>query len=244
MLNGYAPPEIYLFGERDWSVQARDLLASLLPFACVVPTDQVLMRLRSLGGSTLATLAQHYWFVMKLCVSLFHAPDECCVMDDDVFVLDRVNDALDAFRTHDLVFGPDQDFGARYHATWGRVFGQLGALRTARCSAWLYWMRPIADPRWLAAKALRVRPDPRAPPLWEQGFIALAYAQKNVVELPSQRYLFAAIEGLPGGMLGYDYGRNPCGFASIHFGGLAEKPSDDVALHLAPAILSRRQGGA
>jgi hypothetical protein len=243
-LNGYAPPEVYLFGESDWPARARDLFATLLPFARITSTDQVLGRLRSLGGSGLADLAQQHWFVMKLCVGLFHPPDESCVMDDDVFVLGRLDDALDAFRTRDLVFAPDQDVGAGYLATWGRIFGQRLKLPTARCSAWLYWIRPVADPRWLAAQALRVRPDPRAPYLWEQGFIALAYAQKNVVELPSQRYLFALFQGLPGGMLGYDYAHNPCGFASIHFGGLMEKPPDDVALQLAPAILGLSQGSA
>ncbi len=40
-------------------------------------------------------------------------------------------------------------------------------------------------------------------------------------------------------MIGYDYARNPCGFVSIHYGGLAEKLSDVVALMLAPDILSR-----
>ncbi len=243
VLNGYAPPVVHLFGDQDWPAHARDLFSALLPFAHIHPTEQVLAQLRSLGGSALAERAQRYWFVMKLCVSLLHPPDECCVMDDDVLVLDRVDDALDAFRTHDLVFAPDQDVGAGYCATWGPVFGQLGDLCTARYSAWLYWTRPVAGPRWLTTQALRVQPDLHPAYLWEQGFVALAYAKKNVVELSSQRYVFALYQGLPGGMLGYDYAHNPCGFASIHFGGLTEKPSDDVALQLAPAILGRRSGG-
>jgi hypothetical protein len=38
---------------------------------------------------------------------------------------------------------------------------------------------------------------------------------------------------------GYDYRNNPCGLASIHFGGLAAKPLDADVLALAPAILGR-----
>jgi hypothetical protein len=43
-------------------------------------------------------------------------------------------------------------------------------------------------------------------------------------------------------MLGYDYAANPCGFASVHFGGLAEKPTDSVARLLAADILGRSPG--
>jgi hypothetical protein len=48
------------------------------------------------------------------------------------------------------------------------------------------------------------------------------------------------LDGLPGGILGYDYRNNPCGFRAIHFGGLPEKPSDAVALVLADDILISR----
>jgi hypothetical protein len=77
--------------------------------------------------------------------------------------------------------------------------------------------------------------------LWEQGLIALAYANRHTLELPTQRYPFALFQGLPGGITGYNYKFNPCGFKAIHFGGLWEKPSDGVALQLAPQILGRCQ---
>ncbi len=74
---------------------------------------------------------------------------------------------------------------------------------------------------------------------WEQGFLAIEYAHESFVQLPSQRYFYPYCDGLPGGILGYDYAGNPCDFASIHFGGLAEKPSDADSVLLAPSILSR-----
>jgi hypothetical protein len=115
------------------------------------------------------------------------------------------------------------------------------SLRTKRFNAGLYWMRNNHDQRLTANRALRARPNPNEPFLWEQGYIATLYAHCNTVELPSQRYLFPLFDGLPGGMLGYDYKLNPCGFASIHFGGLAEKPSDGITLHLVPQLLDRSQ---
>ncbi len=101
-------------------------------------------------------------------------------------------------------------------------------------------MRKVFEPQRLALQALQVRPG-NNPPAWEQGLIALAYANKHILELPSQRYPFAIFQGLPGGITGYDYKLNPCGFKAIHFGGLFEKPSDGVALQLASQVLGRYQ---
>ena len=70
--------------------------------------------------------------------------------------------------------------------------------------------------------------------------MACQYADDSVRELPAVRYFYPYFDGLPGGLLNYDYALNPCGFVSIHFGGLAEKPSDQAALILAPEILERR----
>jgi len=94
--------------------------------------------------------------------------------------------------------------------------------------------------RDLAAAMLRVHASRQPAWQWEQGFIATQFADEAVCELPTQRYFYPYFDGLPGGMLGYDYARNPCGFASIHFGCLIEKPSDCMAQLLAPAILGRR----
>src|SRR5207247_10181024 len=76
--------------------------------------------------------------------------------------------------------------------------------------------------------------------LWEQGFMALEYSRDTSCALSGQRYFYPFFDGLPGGITGYDYGRNPCGFASVHFGGLMEKPSDSTSRMLAAQILGRR----
>ena len=162
-------------------------------------------------------------------------------MDDDVVILDGLDDALDAFTHNDIVFTPDQDLGGAYTSTWAhrRDPNQPWPLPTARFNAGLYWLRPVHDRRQLAAQMLVARPRPENAVGWEQGFIALAYARQRVLQLPNQRYLFPIFDGLPGGLLGYDYFGNPCGFASVHFGGLAEKPSDGAALELLEPILGR-----
>jgi hypothetical protein len=236
ILRGYVPSAVHLFGENQWSKPGRDLFRTLLPFAHVHPTADVIRHLHSLGGNRLADLARQYWFVMKMCVCLLYPPDECCAMDDDVFVLDALDDALVAFQDHDLVFAPDQNLEAGYLATWRHLNGRR-PLQTARFNAGLFWLRRIDDASWLASAASRIRPNPNGAVVWEQGFIAVAYAHKRVVQLPSQRYFFPLFDGLPGGMLGYDYALNPCGFASVHFGGLIEKPSDYMALQLVPDLL-------
>ena len=70
-------------------------------------------------------------------------------------------------------------------------------------------------------------------------YIANLFAHRGSFALPSQRYFFPLFDGLPGGTLGYDYARNPCDFAGVHFAGLSEKPSDAVTLQLLPQILDR-----
>ncbi len=67
----------------------------------------------------------------------------------------------------------------------------------------------------------------------------MLYACRDVQQLPSQRYFYPAFDGLPGGLLGYDYAGNPCGFVTIHFGAHFQKPSDSESLLLANQILGR-----
>jgi hypothetical protein len=55
--------------------------------------------------------------------------------------------------------------------------------------------------------------------VWEQGLINVLYTNGPVWPLPSERYPAPKLDGLPGGMHGYGYGRNPCGFAAVHFAG-------------------------
>lgn len=239
ILNGYVPSAVYLFGDYQWHKPERELLKQLLPFAQIVPVTQVLTHLGSVGGSELVDLAIKHWFVMKTGVSLLYPPYEFCMMDDDVFILDRLDDALEAFRTNNLVYTINYDHGAEYVEAWRKVYKEPPwPLPTANFNAGLYWLRNTKDPGELATQVLQVPPNTQ-PQNWEQGFIALAYAQESSFELPFHRYYAPAMDGFPGGTLGYDYAQNPCRFASIHFLGVFkfDKPSDGKVLYLVPQIL-------
>jgi hypothetical protein len=135
------------------------------------------------------------------------------MLDDDIVILDSCNDALEAFASHDLVYTPDQDMGSGYLGQWGHVFGCSAPLPTARSN----------------------------PCDWEQGLIAVSYARQRTHSLHPARYLFVLLTGLPGGILGYDYANNPCGFASVHYGGMRHKPTDAAAVEVARQILERRR---
>lgn len=241
ILNGYAPAKVLLYGEYQWGARAREMFADLLPFAEVVPTESVRARLLASGGQRLAQTAMSYWYVMKTLVALLCPPEEFCLMDDDLFVLDDMGDALAAFREHDLVYAPDTDHGEGYLKTWGWIHHGRAQrpLPTATFNAGLYLMRHNFNPRVIAAQALRVRPNSCPAHYWEQGYIAALFAGRRTLQLPTQRYFYPLFDGLPGGPVGYDYALNPCGFASIHFGGLTGKPTDEVMSHLLPQILGR-----
>lgn len=238
ILNGYAPAGVYLFGEHQWRPQDHVLIARLLSFAKIVPTGDLLGRVRALGQPALAQRAVQHWYILKACVSLFSAPAESCCMDDDVFALGSFDDALTAFTAHNLVFAPDIDNGDNYRATWPHLIGDERPLPTARFNAGLYWMRVDDDPRVMAAAAAPVLPTTFHH--WEQGLIAGLYSRKSSFELPSRRYFYPAFDGLPGGTLGYDYANNPCQFASIHFGATQEKPTDADAAMLLDELLADR----
>jgi hypothetical protein len=236
ILNGYRPSDVFVFGDYQWSPATRLLVSELLPFANIVPTDDVLRHLNELGQSGLAKLALNCWGAMKLAVTLLYPPDEYCFMDDDVFVLDSVDDALQAFRECNLVLAPDADYSAAYIATWRPDSRDcIGQINTG-----LYWLRNQQARHEIASSLVRVSPSRVPVWQWEQGFLATRYARETHCQLPSQRYFYPYFDGLPGGILGYDYAANPCGFATIHFGGLAEKPDDMAALALAPSLLRRK----
>jgi hypothetical protein len=237
VLNGYSPSSIVLFGEHQWDDRTRDLFKTALPLAAIHATGEMLDRLHRLGGDTLTNLARTHWYVMKACAGLLCPPTEFCFMDDDVFVLDDVQEALSRFEHCDAVYSPDTDHGAAYLSTWGDIFGR-SELPTGRMNTGLAWLRADHDPVSLAQLIVRgqSRVDIGAW-AWEQGLFANAYAGKRVHQLPSRRYLCPLWEGLPGGVLGYDYERNPCGFAAVHFAGLWNKPTDAAAACLAPQIL-------
>jgi hypothetical protein len=239
ILNGYSPSEILVFGEYQWSDQASRLFKALLPFARIVPTREVLERIESLAGHQLVDLAQRHWFVMKTCIGLLCPPKEYCFMDDDVFILDRIDEALGAFQKCNLIFAPDADYGETYLSAWGWLYAKSESLPTASINTGIYCLRNTQDPRKIASNLMKVPVDSLPGWMWEQGFMACQYGAESVYKLTAQRYFYPYCDGLPGGMLGYDYAMNPCGFVSIHFGGLAEKPSDAAALALAPDILGR-----
>ena len=69
----------------------------------------------------------------------------------------------------------------------------------------------------------------------------MLFAHNPTRPLPTQRYFYPVFDGMPGGFLDYDYARNPCGFASVHFGGVSPKPADQAMLALAPDVLYRRR---
>jgi hypothetical protein len=239
ILNGYTPSAVHLYGEDQWSSYSRGVIARLLPFVRVVPQHELLQHVRAFGGATLADLARKHWFVAKDFAALAAPPHEACLMDDDVFILDPVTDALAAFSECDLVYTPDQDLTEGYLKMWQRFLPSRGPLRTGRFNAGLYWIRNIPPAHLITSAVLRCRIDPPLSYLWEQGLVALLYADRPTCELPGQRYAFPLVDGLPGGIEGYDYVNNPCGFAAIHYAGLAEKPSDALAVQLLDAIASR-----
>ena len=240
VLNGYAPRSIHLYGEHQWSPAAARLFAEALPWAEVVPTARVLGTARQLSGVTLESMARRRWFVMKACIALLDDPAEFCLLDDDLFVLDPVDDALEAFRTHDLVYAPDWNHAAAYHRAWSQAFVLKRPPPTGNFNAGLYWARPADERRRLAERMARVHADGCEPFVWEQGFIAAAYAERPAHALSTQRYFFPLFDGMPGGALGYDWAGNPCGFASVHFGGLPGKPDDATMRWIGPAMLERR----
>ena len=241
ILNGYAPSGVFVYGDHQWDDRARATLMEALPFASIVPLGVTLGQIDRAGGSALVEMAERRWFVMKSCVSLLCAPHEFCLVDDDVVVLDDVHDALDAFRRTEFVFAPDLLHESLYVSLWGSVFGRTALPTTGSLNTGLYWLRNGDDPAVTARLLLRGRASLEGSWAWEQGFFAHLYANRAVQQLPSARYLYPLIDGLPGGVRGYDYALNPCRFATIHFGGPVEKPNDEVMLQVAPQILGRRQ---
>ncbi len=237
---GYIPSGIHLFGSHQWHPAKRMILQKLLPFAQIIPVRQVTSLLKSIAGPELANLAIEYWYVMKTSVAVLHPPHEFCHLDDDVFILDRLDDALEAFKTHNLVYTTNYDYSEKYKQIWGNADEDMPLpLSTGTLNAGMYWLRNTLDPQLLAAKALQVPPTATNGMVWDQGFLATAFLHESSLALSSQRYYAPAIDGIPEGLLGYDYARNPCGFASIHLMGVAplEKPTDGEILSILPGIL-------
>ncbi len=240
VLNGYAPSQVFVYGEHQWAPDARDLLEQLLPFAVVVPTRDLEWRLENVAGRRLLAHAHSHWGVMKTCATLLTEPSDYCLMDDDIFVLDTCDDALEAWSAADLVFSQDADYSNAYLELWGTTFDLASPIPTGRLNTGLYWCRGVWTADALAARVMQLPVEGHIPWIWEQGFMAAAYARSTVQPLSRQRYFYPYHDGLPGGVFEYPYSSNPCGFASIHFGGLREKPRDAIASLLADAVLAPR----
>jgi hypothetical protein len=103
ILNGYRPRAVQVYGDYQWDAERRQAIERLLPFVEIVPTSRVIASLRDLEPA-LVVIAQSVWSAMKICIGLFHPPFEYCFLDDDVFVLERMDDALAVFDGHDLVY--------------------------------------------------------------------------------------------------------------------------------------------
>jgi len=239
VLNGYRPSEILLYGENDWPAEGRELVRRLMPWARVVREVDVISQIADGGSRRLTEWARRHWFVQKMCVAMFCQPREFCLIDDDIFILDSLDEMLAAFRDHDTVFVPDADYRVQYQATWlpspdAPRMEQLGWF----CAA-LYFARVRDDLRAMADAASRVDPAAVAAHYWEQGFIGSRFVGRPSLRMPPERYLFAVFDGFPGGLLGYDWRANPCRYASVHFGGLHHKPSDAESLLVARDLLGR-----
>jgi hypothetical protein len=247
ILNGYAPPEVLLFGEHQWDQRARDLFAAAAPFAQIISSDQFMEHARACGGPELVEMAQRYPFVARALVPLTYMK-EGCFMDDDVLIVDGVDDAQHAFRHSDLVYVPGVDQGNAFRSAWRNVWSVPRPLDTGTFNNGLYWLRRFVDPRIVAEHIRESDPAITPPRIWEQGLIATLYGSRITERLSTARYLSPvnAPALLPPShndlvtlLLEYDYSENPQGIAGIHFDRFAGSLSDDDALHLAPTILGR-----
>lgn len=236
VLNGYRPAGIKVFGDYQWDGPRRLAMAELLPFAEFISIDRVEQTLGELDPR-LIPLARRQAFAMKTCVCLFMPPHEYCYLDDDIFILDRIDDALRLHDTHRLVYAPDRDYDALYRKIW--CANRTDRLSTGNINTGFYLARNDKDVRSQVARFLQTPPDGHPAWAWEQGFLATEFAGDNTAALPSQRYFYPVFDGLPGGLFGYDWQANPCGFVSVHFGGPKPKPNDRAAGTLVHDILGR-----
>jgi hypothetical protein len=241
VLNGYRPAGIQIFGDYQWSAHSREMLTALLPFADIVDSARVDRALEALNPR-LVPLARSTWAAMKICIGLFVPPYDYVLLDDDIFVLDRIDDALQWHEEHALVYAVDLDYSRRYRDIW--CAGDPSRPLLGTINTGFYLIRNSAVDRLRQSERLLATPLPleRHPAwMWEQGFFAWEFAPQSTMMLPTQRYFYPVHDGLPGGLQGYDWANNPCGFAWVHFGGPKPKPGDDHAGGLVHAILGRHR---
>jgi hypothetical protein len=240
-LNGYRPAGIQVFGDYQWDPRSARIMKLLLPFAEIVPTSQLDCTLARVDPRLVA-LAHSRWSAMKICTGLFYPPHEYCFLDDDIFVVDPVDDALRLYEEHMLVYAPDREYLDAYRAV------RHPASHTdpdrpllANMSTGFYLIRNLGDLQAQSNRLLNTSADGHRGCTWEQGFFAWEFAREKTAVLPTQRYFCPLFDGLPGGLRGYDWQSNPCQFAFVHFGGPAPKPTDDDAGALVHDILGRHR---
>lgn len=237
ILNGYRPAGFQIFGGYQWDDSRRAAMQQLFPFAEIVPIARVEEELDR-RDSRLLPRAREFWGAMKTCVSLFMPPYDYCHLDDDIFVLERLDDALALHGQHDLVFAPDDDYGSGYQAIW--CPSRTGPLSTATVNTGFYFHRHRGSLTDRIDRFMTTPPEGHKGFLWEQGFFAAEFTD-SAIELPSQRYFYPLFDGLPGGFLGYDWLANPCEFTTVHFGGPRPKPTERETAALVHDILRRRR---
>ncbi len=237
IINGYRPSSVHIYGEHQWTDVHKRAAQTLFPFANVVPTEHVYKHLSDLD-SRLVRLAQQESLAMKLCVSLFMPPYDFCYLDDDLFILEPIADALELYQDHDLVYAPDRDYEPYYRAIWSPT--QATPFATGRVNGGLYLVHNSGRIQAQVEQVLKVPLNGYTNWHWEQGFYAYHFADAKTVALPTQRYFYPVHDGLPGGLLRYDWADNPCGFVTVHFGGPRRKPTDYDARALMHEVLGRR----
>ncbi len=239
ILNGYRPAAVQIFGDYQWDPRRRLAVEALLPFAEIVPMKEVERTLNTVDRRLLP-LARSFWSAMKICVTLFHPPFEYCFLDDDIYILDPMTEALRRFRQFDFVYAPDWNHDESYRHIWSPE--RTEPFATGNVNTGLYLLRNRSDRKAQAERLLRVPLNGHPTWLWEQGFFAYELSGDGVaVDLPTQQYFYPIFDGMPGGLLGYDWRGNPCGFVSAHFGGLQDKPTDQDARRLVRDILDRNR---
>jgi hypothetical protein len=241
VLNGYRPAGIQVFGDYQWTPSATQKMRTLLPFADIVTVDRVERAFDALDPR-LVPLTRSRWSAMKICTGLFFPPYEYCLLDDDIFVLDRLDDALRLYERHNFVYAPDCDRPG-CHATIRHPVRDEhpDQLPLPNVTTGLYLLRNHGDLKAQSERLLSTPPDEHRSYVWEQGFFAWEFARDTTAALSSQRYFVPLYDGLPGGLHGYDWHTNPCEFACVHFGGLAPKPSGEDAGALLHDILGRHR---
>jgi hypothetical protein len=238
VLNGYRPAGVQIFGDYQWSPNTKCAMQALMPFAEIVPVERVESLLSELDPR-LVPLARRTWSAMKICIGLFIPPNDYCFLDDDIFVLDRIDDAIRLHSTHRLVYAPDRDHEQRYRALWCPT--RVAPLPTGNINTGFYFVKNRPDLKSQSERLLATSPNGQPAWLWEQGFFAYEFADERSAALPAQKYFYPFFDGLPGGLLGYDWRTNPCDFVTVHFGGPQRKPTDKESAALVRDILARCQ---